>query len=123
MVGLETTPYAAQRVGEISGLITVSQFSGAGSGGMLIDGALQLAAERGLRAVFAVTVSDEAAAFFLRRGFHEVPPSQIPPAKWEGYAPERLALARCYWREVAPAAGSAASATGSAASRTADRLR
>lgn len=123
VVGLETTPYAAQRVGEISGLITVSQFSGAGSGGMLIDGALQLAAERGLRAVFAVTVSDEAAAFFLRRGFHEVPPSQIPPAKWEGYAPERLALARCYWREVAPAAGSAASATGSAASRTADRLR
>ncbi|WP_211283088.1 GNAT family N-acetyltransferase [Serinibacter salmoneus] len=116
VVGLETTPYAAQRVGEISGLITVSQFSGAGSGGMLIDGVLQLAAERGLRAVFAVTVSDEAAAFFLRRGFHEVPQSQIPPAKWEGYAPERLALARCYWREVT-------AITDSAASPAADRLR
>lgn len=100
IVGLETDAYGREGLGEISGLITVSEFSGAGSGGLLVDGLLARAGEQGLRALFAVTVSDDAARFFLRRGFHEVPRDAVPAAKWDGYDPERLARARCFWHEV-----------------------
>lgn len=100
VVGLETDAYGRDGLGEISGLITVSEFSGAGSGGLLVDGLVARAKAVGLRALFAVTVSDDAAAFFVRRGFHEVPRSAIPAAKWTGYDPERLARARCFWRDV-----------------------
>ncbi|WP_454301467.1 GNAT family N-acetyltransferase [Salana multivorans] len=100
VVGLETDAYGREGLGEISSLITVSEFSGAGSGGLLVDGLVERAREIGLRALFAVTVSDDAAAFFLRRGFHEVPREEVPAAKWEGYDPARLALARCFWKDA-----------------------
>ncbi|MFV0251880.1 MAG: GNAT family N-acetyltransferase [Beutenbergiaceae bacterium] len=106
VVGLETEPYAGAGVGEVSGLITVSEFSGAGAGGLLLDGLLARARNLGLHALFAVTVSDNAAQFFQRRGFREVPGSAVPASKWDGYDVARRAQARCFWREVEDAAGS-----------------
>lgn len=100
VVGLETAPYRAERIGEVSALITVSEFSGAGSGGLLVDGLVARAERSGLRALFAVTVSDEAARFFVRRGFREVPQDAVPATKWQGYDADRLARARCFWRDV-----------------------
>lgn len=102
VVGLETERYAGEGVGEVSGLITVSEFSGAGAGPLLLDGLVARAGALGLRAVFAVTVSDDAAQFFARRGFREVGQSELPAAKWRDYDPERLAAARCFWRDVTP---------------------
>lgn len=100
VVGLETEAYGGQGLGEVSGLITVSAFSGAGAGGMLLEGLLERAREAGLRALFAVTVSAPAAEFFARRGYREVPRDAVPDAKWRGYDPGRLAVARCFWRDV-----------------------
>lgn len=100
VVGLETDSYTGEGVGEVSGLITVSEFSGAGAGGLLLDGLVARAAALGLGALFAVTVSDDAAAFFTRRGFREVGPESVPSAKWRDYDPARLAVVRCFWRDV-----------------------
>ncbi len=100
VVGLETDLYAGEGVGEVSGLITVSEFSGAGAGGMLLEGLLGHAANLGLRAVFAVTVSSDAATFFAHRGFREVSREELPKAKWRDYDTARLAVARCFWRDV-----------------------
>lgn len=107
VVGLETDAYGREGLGEVSGLVTVSEFSGAGAGELLVDGLVARAATLDLGAVFAVTVSDAAAAFFLRRGFHEVPRDAVPPAKWVGYDVDRLARARCFWRAVGPGPASA----------------
>ena len=96
LVGLEVDAYGVAGVGEVSALITVSEFSGAGAGGLLISALLKRALDRGLTSVFAVTVSDDAAAFFLHRGFTEVSRDDVPPGKWTGYHPERLARARCF---------------------------
>ena len=96
LVGLEVDAYGTLGVGEVSGLITVSEFSGAGAGGLLIDALLARARDKALTRVFAVTVSDEAATFFLHRGFTEVSRDEVPAGKWAGYAPERLARARCF---------------------------
>ncbi|GEL94584.1 GNAT family N-acetyltransferase [Cellulomonas composti] len=109
IVGIETEAYGRDGLGEISALITVSEFSGAGSGGLLVDGLVERARSAGLRAVFAVTVSDDASAFFRRRGFREVSRDAVPAVKWRGYDPERLARARCFWQDVAPQAGAPAS--------------
>ncbi|MGO1317499.1 MAG: GNAT family N-acetyltransferase, partial [Cellulomonadaceae bacterium] len=100
VVGLETDAYGREGLGEISGLVTVSEFSGAGAGEMLVEGLVERAAALGLGAVFAVTVSDAAGRFFLRLGFREVPRQDVPSAKWVGYDPERLARARCFRRGV-----------------------
>jgi amino-acid N-acetyltransferase len=100
IVGLETEPYRSDGLGEVSALITVSEFSGAGSGGLLVDGLVERARGAGLRALFAVTVSDDAAAFFVRRGFREVPRDNVPASKWDGYDPERLVHARCFWFDL-----------------------
>lgn len=100
VVGLETDRYAGEGVGEVSGLMTVSEFSGAGAGGLLLDQLVTRAAGMGLDALFAVTVSEDAAAFFVRRGFHEVGRDEVPTAKWGDYDPARLAVARCFWRNV-----------------------
>lgn len=102
IVGLETEPYRAERLGEVAALATVSRFSGAGSGGLLVDGLVDRARALGLRAVFAVTVSDSAAAFFARRGFVEVDREAVPAVKWDGYDPDRLSSARVFWRDTAP---------------------
>lgn len=102
VVGLDIDRYAGEGVAEVSGLITVSEFSGAGAGGLLLDGVVARAGALGLRAVFAVTVSDDAAQFFSRRGFREVGRETLPEAKWRGYDPARLAVVRCFWRDVTP---------------------
>lgn len=98
LVSLDATTCAEDRAGEVACLYTVSRFSGAGAGGLLIEGLMDQARAAGLLAVFAVTVSDTAAAFFARRGFDEVGQDQIPDAKWVGYDDRRRQQARAFWR-------------------------
>jgi amino-acid N-acetyltransferase len=100
IVSLDAETHRDHGLGEVACLYTVSRFSGAGAGALLIDGLLEQAAGLGLDAVFAVTVSDAAAAFFERKGFEEVPHASIPSAKWAGYDPDRLRLARAFLRTV-----------------------
>ncbi len=100
IVSLDAQRYRSEQLGEVACLYTVSRFSGAGAGALLVDGLLAQARDAGLHAVFAVTVSDAAAAFFGRKGFVEVPHDAIPSQKWAGYDPERLARARAFLREV-----------------------
>ncbi|QXC63007.1 GNAT family N-acetyltransferase [Aquihabitans sp. G128] len=108
LVGLDVSAYAAEGLGEVASLYTVSRFSGAGAGGLLVDGLAEHAAALGLRAVFAVTVSADAAAFFARKGFTEVGHDAVPPAKWAGYDASRKAQARVFWRDVDGSPGGAA---------------
>ena len=96
LVSMERDAYRADVVGEVACLYAVSRFSAAGAGGLLVDGVLAQAAAEGLRAVFAVTVSDLAADFFARKGFDEVGHDDIPAAKWDGYDPARRATARVF---------------------------
>ncbi len=106
IVSLETETYADAEVGEVACLYTVSRFSGAGAGGLLVDALVERAAEpTACEGVFAVTVSDAAAAFFDRKGFAEVPHDAIPAAKWAGYDADRLALARAFLRPTPRRAG------------------
>ncbi|MBA3280810.1 MAG: GNAT family N-acetyltransferase [Acidimicrobiia bacterium] len=98
LVSLETAPYEAERVGEVACLYTVSRFSGAGAGGLLVDGLMEKATRLDLRGVFAVTVSQDASTFFDRKGFSEVGHEQVPTVKWESYDTERKAQARAFWR-------------------------
>lgn len=102
LVSLETAGYEAAQVGEVACLYTVSRFSGAGAGGLLVEGLVSRAAERGLRALFAVTVSEVAGAFFARQGFTEVGHDDVPPGKWQGYDAGRSSLARVFWRPTEP---------------------
>lgn len=104
IVSLDADTYRDHGLGEVACLYTVSRFSGAGAGAQLIDGLAVRAAELGLQAVFAVTVSDVAAAFFERKGFVEVAHEQIPRAKWAGYDPARRAQARAFLRSIEPTA-------------------
>ena len=96
IVSLETERYTAEAMGEVACLYAVSRFSGAGAGGLLIDGLIERAAIDGLKAVFAVTVSDAAAGFFTRKGFREVSHDELPAAKWDGYDGTRRSLARAF---------------------------
>lgn len=96
IVGLETEPYAAERMGEVACLYTVSRFSGAGAGGLLVDGLVERAEEAGLAGVFAVTVSDAAGEFFVRKGFAEVGHDEVPAAKWATYDADRKGRARAF---------------------------
>jgi amino-acid N-acetyltransferase len=100
IVSLETDRYPGERTGEVACLYTVSRFSGAGAGALLLDGLVARARELGLRSVFAVTVSDAAAAFFTRRGFRERDHDAVPVAKWEGYDLARRDEARVFVRDV-----------------------
>ncbi|TWS19042.1 GNAT family N-acetyltransferase [Tsukamurella asaccharolytica] len=109
VVGLEADRYAGTGYAEVSGLITVAEFSGLGAGSLLIDGLIDLCRTRGLTHVFAVTVSDSAADFFVRRGFREVAHHDVPAEKWEGYDAGRLDAARCFLRPVEGHSGSPAS--------------
>jgi amino-acid N-acetyltransferase len=104
IVSLDAQTYGDHGMGEVACLYTVSRFSGAGAGAMLIDGLVERAARLGLDAVFAVTVSDAAAAFFERKGFVEVEHGAVPAAKWAGYEAERKARARAFLRTVDGAA-------------------
>ena len=100
IVSLETEPYRDEQVGEVACLYAVSRFSGAGAGGLLVDGLVERATASHLGAIFAVTVSDAAAAFFVRKGFVEVPHDAIPAAKWVGYDATRKASARAFLRNT-----------------------
>ena len=100
IVSLETDAYRDEQVGEVACLYTVSQFSGKGAGGLLVDGLVERAAALGLRAVFAVTVSEAAAEFFARKGFTEVAHDVLPAAKWRSYDAARRASARAFWCAV-----------------------
>lgn len=100
LAGLEIEPYLHERVGEVAALYTVSRFSGAGAGGLLVDGLAASAAGLGLRAIFAVTVSADAAVFFVRRGFTEVGHDAVPARKWASYDADRKTRARAFWRDV-----------------------
>lgn len=97
---LETVRYDSEQVGEVECLYTVNRFAGEGAGGQLLEGLMAAAIGRGLKAVFACTVSDKASAFFMRHGFVEVPHGQIPAAKWEGYDPARRRRIRALWLDL-----------------------
>ncbi|MEO6989776.1 MAG: GNAT family N-acetyltransferase [Aquihabitans sp.] len=101
IVSLEVDRYRAEAMGEVACLYAVSRFSGAGAGGLLIDGLVERAAADGLKAVFAVTVSAAAAGFFTRKGFREVEQSELPDVKWDGYDDTRRSLARAFLRSTA----------------------
>jgi amino-acid N-acetyltransferase len=81
----------------------VSGFSRAGARGLQVDGLADPAADLGLRAVFAVTVSEDASAFFARKGFAEVDHAAVPAVKWSSYDAARKARARVFWRDVGAA--------------------
>jgi amino-acid N-acetyltransferase len=100
IVSLDVERYRGEHLGEVACLYTVSRFSGAGAGALLVDGLLAEACAAGLHAVFAVTVSEAAGAFFARKGFDEVDPDVVPERKWDGYDPVRRAQARVFWRAV-----------------------
>lgn len=100
IVSLETEPYRDEAIGEVACLYAVSRFSGAGAGGLLVDALVQRAGRDGLRSVFAVTVSEAAAALFLRRGFDEVDHDAVPAGKWRDYDRDRRAEARVFVRST-----------------------
>lgn len=100
IVGLEVDRYAETGFAEVSGLITVAEFSGLGAGGLLMDGLLEVCRTRGIANLFAVTVSSDAAEFFIKRSFVEVGHHDVPAAKWEDYDADRLESARCFLRFV-----------------------
>lgn len=101
LVSLETEQYRGEQIGEVACLYTVSRFSGSGAGSVLVDGIIERAECEGLRAIFAVTVSEAATDLFVRQGFEPVDHSRLPAAKWEGYDPERRHRARALWRDLA----------------------
>ena len=100
IASLELDPYQPQRTGEVACLYTVSRFSGAGAGALLVDGLVDSAIEHGLDTLFAVTVSEVAAAFFERHGFTEAGHGDVPSVKWTGYDPQRLDKARVFIRPL-----------------------
>jgi amino-acid N-acetyltransferase len=89
VAGLLTTPYAAERAGEIVGLYTINRFKGEGLGDRLVARIVEEAATLGLDYVFACTVDERAQQFFERQGFTRVPPDAVPAAKWVGYDARR----------------------------------
>ena len=98
--GLETAPFAPERVGEIVGLYTITRFKGEGAGGRLLARVVEEAAAMGLRYVFACTLDPRAEAFFTRQGFGRVTPNDVPAAKWIGYDRQRRARVRCLRRDL-----------------------
>jgi len=97
---------------EIAGLYTLTRFLGEGVGFSLVAYALAEAERRGLRYVFACTVSDRVGAFFERNGFEVVGAEELPEAKWRDYDPERRDRVRCYRRAVGGAADASPAGTG-----------
>ena len=93
---LLTEPYGAAALGELAALSTISRFGGGGVGARLVGAILRHAAGIGLQGVFATTTSDSAASFFRRLGFVDVPTTELPDAKWEGYDPERRQGVRAF---------------------------
>jgi len=96
VVALASEPYAGSGLGELEALFTISRFHGEGVGRRLVDALDEEAARAGLDGLFAVTASDDAAAFFESCGYREVGRDSIPAAKWAGYPPERLRSVRSF---------------------------
>jgi len=88
-------PHESEQVGEIASLYTLTRFLGEGVGGHLVRFALSRARAAGYRFVFACTTSERVESFFLRQGFEQAQPDQIPADKWKGYPPERRGQLRC----------------------------
>jgi len=107
VAGLLTTPYAAERAGEIVGLYTITRFKGEGLGDRLIGRIVEEAGVMGLDYVFACTVDEHAQQFFERQGFVRVEQDAIPPRKWVGYDPRRRQRVAVFRLSV-PAQASAA---------------
>lgn len=93
-------PYPDRRAGEIAALYTLTRFLGEGVGADLIDHATGCAERAGYRYVFACTTSERVQRFFERHRFRRVPPDDVPPEKWPGYAPERREAVRCLRYDV-----------------------
>jgi amino-acid N-acetyltransferase len=93
---LQTERYAADRAGEIVGLYTITRFKGEGVGVKLIDCMKTVGHERGLAFLFACTTQDRVGQFFERQGFREIPQSEVPAAKWNGYDEARRRGLVCY---------------------------
>jgi amino-acid N-acetyltransferase len=89
VAGLLTTPYAAERAGEIVGLYTINRFKGEGLGDRLVARIVEEAAALGLDYVFACTIDERAQQFFERQGFTRVAQDAVPATKWVGYDPRR----------------------------------
>lgn len=98
IVGMDRDGYQDEQMAEVAALYTVSRFSGAGAGGLLVDALVERARNHGLKAVFAVTVSKEAVDFFTRKGFEEVDHDAVPARKWQGYDQERRRNAKALLR-------------------------
>jgi len=99
IAALETRRYARSRLGEIVGLYTISRFQGEGVGKRIVDELLSVARASKLRAVFACTSNERAAAFFERAGFELVPASRAPAVKWRGRS-RRAPRPHVFWREI-----------------------
>lgn len=100
VVALADEPYAGTGLGELEALFTISRFHGEGVGRRLVEALDEHAAARGLHGLFAVTSSDEAGAFFRSCGYVDTDADQLPPAKWDGYPPQRRSLVRCFVRDI-----------------------
>ena len=82
---LQTERYESERAGEIVGLYTITRFKGEGVGVKLIACMKTEGRERGLAFLFACTTQERVGQFFERQGFWQIPPAEVPPAKWVGY--------------------------------------
>jgi N-acetylglutamate synthase-like GNAT family acetyltransferase len=87
-------------LGELVALYAITRFLGEGVGAHLVAFAAERARGLELEALVACTVSTRAAAFFERQGFRRVTPAELPPSKWQGYEPARLAQVICLRREL-----------------------
>jgi len=97
---LLTSPYAAERAGEIAGLYTITRFKGEGIGDRLVGRLLGDAEARHLAYVFACAVDERAQQFFARLGFERVSADDVPPQKWAGYDPRRRARVVVFRRRI-----------------------
>jgi amino-acid N-acetyltransferase len=97
---LLTSPYAAERAGEIAGLYTITRFKGEGIGDRLVGRLLGDAEARHLAYVFACAVDERAQQFFARLGFERVSADDVPPQKWAGYDPRRRARVVVFRRRL-----------------------
>lgn len=100
VVALADDAYRGSGVGELEALFTISRFHGEGVGRRLVEALDDVATDRGLRGLFAVTSSAEAVEFFRTCGYVEVGADDVPAAKWAGYPPGRRAQVRCLRRDL-----------------------
>ena len=100
VAGLLTTPYTAERAGEIVGLYTINRFKGEGLGDRLVGRIVEEAATLGLDYVFACTVDEHAQQFFERQGFVRVAQDAVPASKWVDYDPRRRQRVAAFRRAV-----------------------